>query len=147
MERRILFIGGGALVLIVAAVLVGLSVSGRESTEPVDENRLNTLALAREYLSDEEFQRALDLVDRLLINDTSDEEARALRDEVVAAKRQAAELAREESRREQEELKETIAEMKSMSGRISLMVHSMARRVWWTSGTRLIGLRRRFTSR
>jgi len=49
--------------------------------------RANTLALAREYVERGEFQRALDLLDTLLIEDSTDADARALRDQAISAKR------------------------------------------------------------
>ncbi|MFA6505469.1 MAG: tetratricopeptide repeat protein, partial [Treponemataceae bacterium] len=51
--------------------------------------RSNTLTLAKEYVDRGEYQRALDLLDKLLIADASDKEARALRDSAIEAKRKA----------------------------------------------------------
>ncbi|MBP7095380.1 MAG: tetratricopeptide repeat protein [Spirochaetia bacterium] len=51
--------------------------------------RANTLALARQYLEDGDYGRSLDLLDRLLIKDSDDDEARELRELVVAARKAA----------------------------------------------------------
>jgi hypothetical protein len=49
--------------------------------------RSNSLALAGEYLAQGEYQRALDILDRLLIADAGDQDARALRDEILRFRR------------------------------------------------------------
>lgn len=85
--RKLLpFIVGGAVVLLAAlgiggAYLVG---GGRANAE-----RHNTLALARDYVDRGEYQRALDLLDKLLIEDAGDAEARSLRDAAIAASKKA----------------------------------------------------------
>ena len=48
--------------------------------------RANTIVLAEDYLDKGEFQRSLDLLDSLLIENVQDEDVRALRDRVIAEK-------------------------------------------------------------
>ncbi len=44
--------------------------------------RLNTLKLAEDYYKQKEYQRALDLLDKVLINNPDDEDAKNLRDRI-----------------------------------------------------------------
>ena len=66
------------LLAIGGTLLLAGGASGRE--------RSNMLALAREYIDRGDYDRALDLLDRLIIKDVNDQEARALRDEALARK-------------------------------------------------------------
>lgn len=81
MNKKTAIIAAGAAVLVIAAVLafVVLKPQGGPSRE-------NTLLLARDYVDRGEYQRALDLLDRLLIEDAGDKDARTLRDEALARK-------------------------------------------------------------
>ena len=78
-----------AVLVIALAVVLIVTLGGKSEAETDDATdiRANTLRLAEEYLAQGEFQRALDLVDKLLIENANDEEARNLRDGVIEAKR------------------------------------------------------------
>ena len=111
MDRKtIIIISAIALLLIAIAVVVTVSLGGSEKREAETDIRGNTIRLAAEYLEQGEYQRALDLLDRLLIENADDEEARALRDSAVEAKRSADREQVEEQRAQQENLKDSIAE-------------------------------------
>ena len=121
-RRRLLIIGGAVLLVLALAGGTFAILRSRgadepavveepqpaDEPEPVDTTRLNTLRLAREYLEAGEYQRALDLVDGLLISNADDPDARAIKDEILAAKRladdeaaaRAAELAAAAAQRE-----------------------------------------------
>lgn len=80
--KRALIIGGAVvLALVVLGGSLALVLSGGGGRE-----RANMLALAREYIERGDFDRALDLLDRLIIKDVNDADARALRDEALAGK-------------------------------------------------------------
>jgi tetratricopeptide (TPR) repeat protein len=79
--NKLLFAGGGALALIITAAVVFV-LAGRNPEAVRD----NTLRLAGEYIGQGEYQRALDLLDGLLIANPNDEEARGLRDEAIRAR-------------------------------------------------------------
>ena len=105
MDRRIIIIAGVVLVcLIGGGIFLFMARSGSNvakdgatadialseqavaaSAAQAERNRIreNTLALARENIARGEFQRALDLLDRLLIEDFLDEEARILRNDAL----------------------------------------------------------------
>jgi Tfp pilus assembly protein PilF len=111
MDRRLLFIGAGILIVVIVGIILIFTIPERsEPEEPIDQTRINTLTLAEEYLKDGEFQRALDLLDRLLIADSRDEEAKALRNAVIDAKRSYEDSEKERSQQEQEELKDAITD-------------------------------------
>ncbi len=99
-RRKIIIISAAAAVLIALIVGAVLIFSKRPDQSViqvvnVDSNpaRTNTLALAKEYNEKGEYQRALDLLDRLLIEDASDSEARALRDEAIEGNKKEREAA------------------------------------------------------
>ena len=90
-RRRILIIGGAAALLL---ALAGGTIAVLRPRPPVSEvmneaesTRLNTLRLAREYFEAGELQRALDLVDRILIGNADDRDARALKAEILEVRR------------------------------------------------------------
>lgn len=69
--------------LLAAGIAIGIvSVSG-------DRQRGNMLALARDYIARGDFDRALDILDRLIIKDANDKDARSLQDEALAGKSRA----------------------------------------------------------
>ncbi|MBU0936595.1 MAG: tetratricopeptide repeat protein [Spirochaetes bacterium] len=75
-KRLIIGIAGGVLAL---ALLFGtMAVLKGGSRE-----RNNMLTLAREYIDRESYDRALDILDALIIKDAADSEARSLRDEAL----------------------------------------------------------------
>ncbi|TFG85468.1 MAG: tetratricopeptide repeat protein [Spirochaetales bacterium] len=84
-KKKVLIAALVAVALIVSiggTLLLTGGASGRE--------RSNMLALAREYIDRGDYDRALDLLDRLIIRDVNDEDARALRDEALGRKSGAA---------------------------------------------------------
>ena len=90
-RQKILLIGGGVLLLIFLG-LGGFFLLNKDQPETaetvvVDQTRQNTLLLAEEYLERGEFQRALDLLDSLMIKNAGDEEARLLRDRILEARK------------------------------------------------------------
>ncbi|NNM54378.1 MAG: tetratricopeptide repeat protein [Spirochaetales bacterium] len=72
-------LAGGAVLLLLAGGLVW--VVGHNDTGTI---RANTLKLAADYGSHGDYQRALDLLDQLLIKNASDQQAMALRDKLLA---------------------------------------------------------------
>ncbi|MDR2182036.1 MAG: hypothetical protein LBN92_05080, partial [Treponema sp.] len=115
-DRRKMVIIGGCAVLVLAGALLFFLTRGNGGGAKRD----NTLLLAREYIDKGEFQRALDLVDGILIENPGDEEARALRDEAVEGKR-LAELRRQDgSSLSAEEIARLLAEYRAGSGTLSL---------------------------
>ncbi|MDR1388399.1 MAG: tetratricopeptide repeat protein [Treponema sp.] len=113
-QKKIFIIGGCALVLI-AGVLFFLFLRN-----PSDPQRDNTLLLAREYIDRGEYQRAMDLVDGILIKNPNDEDARRLRDEALEGKR-LAELRRSDgSPLTAEDIARLLAEFRGGAGTLSL---------------------------
>ena len=120
MNRKILAAGGAVvlLLLLLGGLFVwapwkgsegkgeGTAVSSRES-----DIRANTLRLASEYFEQGEYQRALDLVDQLLLQNPDDDEARALRDSVLKARRDAEERKKEEDLASQQDLSESLSDL------------------------------------
>ncbi|GAB1481520.1 hypothetical protein MASR2M78_03350 [Treponema sp.] len=83
-KKKVFLIVGGALLIL---ALLGTGIFFATSSSKPSRARQNTLILAKDYVERGEFQRALDLLDKLLIEDASDEEARALRDMAIDAAR------------------------------------------------------------
>ena len=83
MNKKILYIGGGAVLLLLLLAGGWLLLA-----HPGDSKRDNILKLARDYAAQGEDQRALDLLDQLLISNADDADAKALRDQVVQQKKQ-----------------------------------------------------------
>lgn len=96
-KKKLFIIGGVVLLLLLGTTAVLLTRGGEENEPEVNTLRANTLQLAQEYLEAGEYQRALDLVDRILLEDASDEEASTLRDEILREKRVADEAAAREA--------------------------------------------------
>jgi tetratricopeptide (TPR) repeat protein len=86
-NKFFILIGAGvALIVLVIAGILFFSRGDREQGRGTGSGgRVNTLTLAGDYIAQGEYQRALDLLDRLLIEDSGDDEARALRDRAIAA--------------------------------------------------------------
>ncbi|HOX18811.1 MAG TPA: tetratricopeptide repeat protein, partial [Spirochaetales bacterium] len=82
-KRKLVPIAIAAGLVLLLSVGAGFLLAGGQR------ERANTLALARQYLEDGDYGRALDLLDRLLIKDSDDDEARKLRELVVAARKAA----------------------------------------------------------
>jgi tetratricopeptide (TPR) repeat protein len=91
-KRRALIIGGAVLLLILMGLLAWFVLKSPGGTEgqidPGSSKRNNIIVLAQDYLDQHEFQRALDLLDGLLIEDSADQEARTLRDKIIQAKKE-----------------------------------------------------------
>ncbi|MDR1212423.1 MAG: hypothetical protein LBK40_09360, partial [Spirochaetaceae bacterium] len=90
MNRKNLFILIGAGAAAAVLVVVCMVFFFRGGSAENNGGRANTLALAAEYIAQGEYQRALNLLDGLLIADANDTEARELRDRAIAAGRDAA---------------------------------------------------------
>jgi hypothetical protein len=95
------------LTLIIAALLIFVVIPGG-----AQKTRLNVLASAEYYLEKGDYERALNLVDSLLIKNAGDIDARALRDRAIEAKTKAeaekAEAARREGLSSQREIASTL---------------------------------------
>ena len=117
-SRKMFIYGGSALLLLILGFGLFFLLRGDAETRaarrnPAEETddasaRDNTLTLARNYAEQGEYQAAMDLLNRLLIENSSDEEANTLLQDVLQAKRDAeVERSRDESealRRQNEEL-------------------------------------------
>jgi hypothetical protein len=106
-RRKVIIIGIAALVL--AALIVGaILIFGNKGNLDVDKTygdstsgdslsgdsiRNNTLALAKDYIDRGEYQRALDLLDKLLIENAADSDARILQDEAIVGNKNEREAA------------------------------------------------------
>ena len=105
-KKHIIIIGLVLLALILIGSLGLLALSG--SRQKARDARLNSLKLASQYLERQEFDRALQILDKLLIADPEDAEARELLDEILDKKKIAEKEAKdrelEELRRRQENL-------------------------------------------
>ena len=112
-KRRTLMIGGlAALLLLVAGGGLFLGIrSARKNrgtevvTTPQNDKRDNVLSLAKSYIDQGEFDRALDLLNGLLIENAEDEQARELLEQAVEAKKNAEAAQEAANRAELEELK------------------------------------------
>ena len=86
---------GAAVVLILGlgAFLIFRGGGGADGAQSeltqAEKLRENKITLARDYLDNGEYQRALDLVDEVLIADVNDEAAQDLKQRILAAKKQA----------------------------------------------------------
>jgi len=84
MNKKTLIAIGAAVILI----LLGTGAFLLFSKPGTDPKRANILKLAKEYADQGEDQRALDLLDQLLITNADDPDAQALRKDVVKQKQQ-----------------------------------------------------------
>ncbi len=79
-KKTVVIIGAIALLaLVLGGAALALLGGG-------DKARTNMLTLAREYIDRGDYDRALDLLDTLIIKDVNDQDARALRDEALEKK-------------------------------------------------------------
>lgn len=92
-KQKIFTVAGAAIMLAAAAFLV---FTGPLKKSP--DEKENTYALARTYAERGEYDRALSLLDSLLIKDADDATARALLDEILEKKRNSASSDGTESR-------------------------------------------------
>ena len=103
-QQRSLAVGALAL-LLVLGLGGALIARSRDTNDPV----ANKLALAADYADNDEFQRALNLIDEVLIEDAQNETARDLRDRVLAAKQAADDAAADADAQRQRELAESLS--------------------------------------
>ena len=85
MEKRQKILVTAGIAVLVAAAVLGAVFAFRGAGSKAGRTRENTLSLARDYMQKGAYDRALDLLDKLLIENAGDTEAAALRDETVAA--------------------------------------------------------------
>ena len=118
MDRKYIIIIAAVLLIAAAVTLFFIFKPSGGSAETVSAAetdavriRNNTLILAEDYMNKGDFQRALDLLDDLLINDASDEEVKDLRDRVLAARDEAESQKKLEDSQKQDDLKETLEEL------------------------------------
>ncbi|MFW5769737.1 MAG: tetratricopeptide repeat protein, partial [Spirochaetota bacterium] len=117
MNKRIVIIGGIVLLLGVVAVSLFLLLPARgageivEEVDKTDTVRINTLRLAGEYGDQGEYQRALDLLDNLLVQNPDDEEARELRDSIIEAKNRAEREKTERDQAREDKISETLNQL------------------------------------
>ena len=111
----------GIIILLLLAgggFLLYRGVAARSSANDPAKFRLNTLTLVRTYVEKEEFDRALSLLEGLLIKDPSDTEASELLDIVLQAKK--AKLAREAGTgMDRGDIEAALAEARGASARIA----------------------------
>ena len=91
-KKKLLIIGGIVLALFLVGAGVGLYFLLRDDGSAISATELdNTLTLARHYMESGDFDRALDLVESILIRDADEKDALALMDEIINRKNQSAE--------------------------------------------------------
>jgi predicted Zn-dependent protease len=105
-KAKLIIGGAAALLLLILGFLFWPKGEGKDL-------RANLLALATRYYEDGEYQRALDKLDELLIEDPEDAEANDLRRQVIQARRE------EEERRRQEELEAMRTGQEGLEGQLS----------------------------
>ncbi|GAH59282.1 unnamed protein product, partial [marine sediment metagenome] len=114
-KKHIIIIGLVLLAIILIGGLGLLAISG--SRQKARDARLNSLKLASQYLERQEFDRALEILDKLLIADPEDAEAGELLDEILDKKKIAEKEAKdrelEELRQQQENLQDSLSELSS----------------------------------
>ena len=115
-RKKILIIAGAVVaVLLIGGLLWWLLRSPSGSGDEGPSKRDNIITLAREYMERDEYQRALDLLDGLLIEDASDEEARELRDRIIDLKKSYDEAKRLEDLKnledQQDQLRESLDQL------------------------------------
>ena len=111
MDRKKIIIAAAALLLIAAALFFFMRSGSGGSSDSADSLRINTIRLAGDYYKQKEYQRALDLLDSVLINNPDDQEAAALRDKIIAAKNSSQDAEKEKEKQIQDELKESLDEL------------------------------------
>ena len=120
MDRRKLLIIIVAIIiilLIAGGAWLGLRARSRFAESREARERLNALKLARTYMEKEEYNRAMEIVEKLLLKDPDDAEAQELLDQIIDKKR-LAEMSEQERQQQalmeqQEKLKEGLQELSS----------------------------------
>src|SRR4030042_522705 len=93
MERKHVLIIVLAVLLLARAAggtWLGITARDRAARQQAGEERANTLELARGYMERQEYERAMELLDRLLLKNPKDQEASALLDEIIRRKQASA---------------------------------------------------------
>ncbi|HNY16047.1 MAG TPA: tetratricopeptide repeat protein, partial [Treponemataceae bacterium] len=106
-----------ALLLSGGGFLLYRALSGNAQANDPSRLRLNTLTLVRNYVDKDEFDRALSLLEGLLIQNPEDTEATELMDAVLAAKK--AKEAREAGTGDSSEIDRALADARSAAARIA----------------------------
>ena len=83
LNKKIIIGAAAALLLLIGVAVFFLAGNNSDDKDSIDQRRQNTITLAMEYLERGDYQRALELLDSLLIDDPFDEIVRQLRDEVL----------------------------------------------------------------
>ena len=117
-NRKKIVIAAIAAVVVLALLFVALSWIRSSGSENAAQRRANTLTLVRTYVDKEEFDRALALLETLLIENPEDTEASELLDIVLAAKRARERMDAGESV-DRRELEEALAAARAAAARIA----------------------------
>ena len=88
MDRTKIIIIGIILLVIILLIFGGIFLKGKLSSVDDNSKSENTLRLAREYFTSEEFDMALNLINSLLIENADNTDARNLRDEIIKKKKE-----------------------------------------------------------
>ncbi|MEI6875360.1 MAG: hypothetical protein WCL50_09560, partial [Spirochaetota bacterium] len=82
-KRSKILVTSGVIAALAIVVLGGFLLAGSLASKETS----NALSLARDYIDRGDFDRALDILDRLLISDAGNKDARGLRDRAVEGKK------------------------------------------------------------
>lgn len=93
-------IGVGVIIIIVLVVLFTTTTSGSNSSRI----RKNTIIQIKRYYTNEEYDRALDLIDNLLTQNANDTEAVDLQNEILSAKKKDKNLKEEQQKEDLQKL-------------------------------------------
>ncbi|MCK5674057.1 MAG: tetratricopeptide repeat protein, partial [Spirochaetales bacterium] len=88
MDRTKIIIIGIIILVIILLIFGGIFLKGKLSSVDDNSKSENTLRLAREYFTSEEFDMALNLINSLLIDNADNTDARDLRDEIIKKKKE-----------------------------------------------------------
>ncbi|MEA1912060.1 MAG: tetratricopeptide repeat protein [Spirochaetota bacterium] len=132
MDRSKIIIIGAVLIVIILLVFGGIYIKGKSSSG-IDQKAQNTLSLAREYFSSEEFDMALNLINSLLIENADNDDARDLRDEIIKKKKEletSNKLLEEQRNKDaldaQDSLEQTLSDLGNTIGDSSTQVNSLS---------------------
>ncbi|HRV29355.1 MAG TPA: hypothetical protein P5522_11300, partial [Spirochaetia bacterium] len=109
-KKKLLIISitvGVILVLLLAGILMGISTAKHAAQK----ERLNVLKLARDYGEAGDYDRALNLLDTLLIKNADDKEALELQREILEKKLESLKEAMKKGTGNSEELSKTLAQL------------------------------------
>ncbi len=115
MDKKILFIILAVVLILFITLVLLLSLGVFKGKDTTGEERVKKLGLAQLYMEKGEYDRALDLLDKHLLENPDDKDALDLMDRILEKKRQVErEKKEEEQRLREEELakeKESIEEL------------------------------------